>query len=233
MAAGGYSLAPPMANRFCHLRWHVTPSEWAEGLMAGFPDKQYPSLPESWTDRIPQASSLVAAFITYRPTLLQKTPTTEAEGSGPWPSARSWTNASRLLAAAEAMGMNDTVVSLLISGCVGEGNAMEFLNWRRELDLPDPEEILEKPEKIKQYWPKRGDRQFAVLSSISAAIIAKNTPARWKKGWVVLNHVAKEAGDICASVARTLAKNRPSGTSAPVEAKVFFPLLQKAGLVAS
>ena len=53
----------------------------------------------------------------------------------------------------------------------------EFLNWRNALDLPDPEELLAKPNAFKV--PERGDRTFTILASVSQAVVANMTKERY------------------------------------------------------
>ena len=50
---------------------------------------------------------------------------------------------------------------------------MEFLAWSSELDLPDPEAVLADPTSF--VLPERGDRAYAALSSVAAAVVADPT----------------------------------------------------------
>ena len=80
--------------------------------------------------------------------------------------------AARLSAAARSIH-NDEAEATLMGGCVGTGAIREYLLWREELDLPDPEELLANPTKYKH--PVRGDRAFAILASVVAAFLRKPT----------------------------------------------------------
>src|SRR3954469_9184714 len=42
LAADGWDLSAPLANRFCHLQWTVDPKAVAEGMAAGFPAPRVP-----------------------------------------------------------------------------------------------------------------------------------------------------------------------------------------------
>jgi MoxR-like ATPase len=44
-AAGGDELAPPLANRFCHLDWAVNATVWANGLINGWAPQPIPIVP--------------------------------------------------------------------------------------------------------------------------------------------------------------------------------------------
>lgn len=230
-AAGGWDLSPPLANRFCHLSWTLDTGAWVEGMLQGFPAPAVPRLPGTWEKQIPAARSLVAAFIRHRPHLLLQLPESEEQAGRAWPSPRSWDMASRLLAAAQAAQAGDDVTATLISGCVGDGPGMEFLTWRRDLDLPDPEDVLRHPEKFRV--PERGDQAFAALSAVVTAAVDNLTKDRWLAAWRVLAAAADQgAKDIAAASAKALAVARKPGLPLPTkELQGFIPLLKQGGLI--
>jgi hypothetical protein len=137
--------------------------------------------------------------------------------------------AATLMAAAEAADAGADVAAALVRGAVGDGPATEFLAWSAELDLPDPEAVLADPDGFTP--PDRGDRTYAVLTSVAAAVAADPTPPRWLAGWKVMARAGETAPDVAAMSARILARCRPDGVAAPPEARTFLPLLQDAGLV--
>jgi hypothetical protein len=106
---------------------------------------------------------------------------------------------------------------------------VEFLAWAAEMDLPDPEAVLADPAGF--VLPERGDRAYAVLSSVAAAVAADPTPPRWAAGWRVLARAGEQAPDVAAMAARVLARCRPPGASPPPEVRAFLPLLREAGMV--
>lgn len=228
-AADGWDLSAPLANRFCHLDWTVDAAAIAEGFTAGFPVPTAPSLPADWHKAKVRARADVATFLLLRPGLASAPPTERTAAGRAWPSPRSWEMAADLLAASRAVGLRPEVTSILVGGCVGGGPGIEFLSWLSELDLPDPEQVLADPESFE--LPERGDRAYAVLTSVAAAIAANNTPDRWARGWVVLGRAGESAPDVAALAARILARCRPEGAATPPQAAVFLPLLRDAGLV--
>ncbi|MFT7645562.1 MAG: hypothetical protein ACI8Y4_000292 [Candidatus Poriferisodalaceae bacterium] len=228
-AADGWDLSAPLANRFCHLDWVVDAHEVAAGLVAGFPAPRAPELPGSWTTQIPLAAGVVAGFLGVRPSLVVAPPTDRAAAGRAWPSPRTWEMAIRLLAACQAADVAAPVRSALIRGVVGDGPGLELLTWIDELDLPDPEAALADPDSI--VFPDRGDRVYAVLSSVAAAVTANTTPDRWRAGWQVMARASDQTPDIAAMAARVLARIRPEGASAPPEAARFMPVLKAAGLL--
>jgi hypothetical protein len=229
-AAGGWDLSPPLANRFCHLTWTVDAQAWADGMVSGFPAPPVLRLPKDWQKEIPAARALVASFIRHRPALLMQVPPDDSSAGRAYPTCRTWDLASRLIAACQSVGegVESPVALELVSGCVGEGAALEFLHWVKELNLPDPEQLLQDPDALT--LPRRGDQAFAILSSVVSAVIARLTTERWNAAWEVMAKACDLAPDIAAVAARALGKCRPNGASVPKVAIKFAPLLKAAGV---
>jgi hypothetical protein len=137
--------------------------------------------------------------------------------------------AARLLAACEAAQVDELVTSALVRGSVGPGAGVEFLTWLAEADLPDPEEVLAHPDSF--VLPERGDRAYAALSSVAAAVAADPSGDRWQRGWRVFGRAASAAPDVAAAAARTLSRCRPPDAPLPPEIDVFIPLLRDADLL--
>lgn len=224
-AAGGWDLTPPLANRFIHLQWMTDVEAWVAGMTAGWPEPEIIKLPERWQENIPQARSRVASFIKARPHLLIQVPKDEDQAGKAWPSPRTWEMVAVCYAAAKAADVGKDVTAELVAGCVGEGPGLEFLAWVEEMDLPDPEELLRTPETFK--LPQRGDRAYAILSSVVSAAIRDLTPDRWLAAWQILSRAAEQGGrDVAAVAARALARAKTPDLPLPVnELKKFAPLL--------
>jgi len=229
-AADGWDLSAPLANRLCHLSWETTPKAIADGLAAGWKAPEVPILPDGWEAGEALSRGLVAAFLHVRPALALAPPNDAAAAGRGWPSPRTWEMAARLMTAALAAGASEAARSALVRGAVGEGAGVEFLAWLVEMDLPDPEEVLADPSSFR--LPKRGDRAYAALASIAAAVAAVPTPERWTAGWQVLGRCAETVPDVAATAAMVLAKCRPPDlTEMPPEIKMFLPLIKNAGLL--
>ena len=221
-AADGWDLSAPLANRLCHLSWQAHPRSVADGLAGGWAAPQVPLLPDGWQAEEISSLGLVAAFLHVRPALACAPPTDAASAGRGWPSPRTWEMAGRLMAAAGAAGASDEARSALIRGAVGDGAGVEFLAWLIEMDLPDPEQVLADPGSFR--LPERGDRAYAALASIAAAVASNPTPERWAAGWQVLGLAADEALDIAAAAARVLARCRPAEVKElPEEVHIFTP----------
>jgi hypothetical protein len=230
-AAGGWDLSAPLANRFCHLSWSLDTAAWIDGMIQGWGTPSVPRLPDGWQSSIPATRALVASFVRHRPHLLLQLPESEEQAGKAWPSPRSWDMASRLLAASDAAQAGENVATTLIAGCVGEGSGLEFLSWRRALDLPDPEAVLAAPDSFKV--PERGDQAFAVLTAVVSAAVSNLTKDRWMAAWQVLARATEQgAKDIAAASAKALAQARKPGLPLPQkELQGFIPLLKQGGLM--
>ena len=225
-AADGWDMSAPLANRFCHLDWTVEPAVFAQGIVGGWEPPVVPVLPDGWEERTAYTRGLISAFITVRPGLACEVPADAARAGRGWPSPRTWEMAARLWAAADVADASVEATTALITGSVGEGAGIELLMWEMEMDLPDPEKVLADPDSFKV--PERGDRAYAVVSSVASAVAANPTPDRWLAGWKVLGKVGAQTPDVAAVAARVLARCRPRGAAAPPEAKLFAPLLRDA-----
>ena len=228
-AADGWELSPPLANRFCHLDWPVDARTVAAGFSGGWPRPEPPSFPDGWERRVPVFCSWIAGFLTVRPMLALAVPEDAPSAGRAWPSPRTWDMVARLQTAAGAGNVGELARSLLVRGCVGPGPGVEYLTWLAEADLPDPEAVLADPDSFT--LPERGDRAYAALTSVAAAVAADPSGDRWERGWRAFGRAAGSAPDVAAAAARTLARCRPAGAPVPDEVQKFAPLLRDAGLL--
>jgi hypothetical protein len=189
-------------------------------------------LPEGWESKLALARGYVTGFGHVRQAALQAMPAEASLKSGPWPSYRTWTMAMRLVAASLALGekLDGNLSLMLLSGCVGAGAAAEFTTWAVAMDLPDPEKVLADPSLL--VMTDRGDRAYAVLSAVTAAVLGNLTLPRWEAGLRVLERAAQQNRvDVAATAARALAMNRPPNlTKMPKALDAFMPVLEAAGM---
>jgi hypothetical protein len=141
--------------------------------------------------------------------------------------------AARLLAAGAAGRATAQAEMRLLAGGGGAGPSREFLEWRRALDLPDPEALLADPDGTPLGTLDRGDRVYVILSGVTTAATARPDAKRWGKAWRVLARVSRESGapDVAAFAARRLASNMPADAVSPDEAAEFLPILRAAGML--
>jgi hypothetical protein len=230
-AADGWDLSAPLANRLCHLSWEADPRAVADGLAGGWTAPSVPLIPDGLQAEEILSRGLVAAFLHARPALACAPPADAASAGRGWPSPRTWEMAAKLMAAGNAAGATQDARSALIRGAVGDGAGIEFLAWLVEMDLPDPEIVLADPSAFR--LPERGDRAYAALAAVAAAVAGNPTAERWTAGWRVLGLAADSAPDVAAVAARVLARCRPEGAALPAEIKRFAPVLRDAGLLLS
>jgi MoxR-like ATPase len=231
-AADGWDLAAPLANRFCHLDWTVDARAWADGIVGGFEAAVVPAIDRADLDRtVLQHRARIGGFLVRRSALLSAVPTDGARAGRAWPSPRSWAMAATLSAATELMGEQRAVTSELLAGAVGPAAALEFLAWLDEADLPDPEQVLADPDSYR--LPERGDRAFASLSAIVAAVRSDNTPERWSAAWTAIAAGVRQGqADLAVAVMRPLIEHRPEGgMPSPAALAAVAPVLREAGLL--
>ncbi|MDW8069757.1 MAG: ATP-binding protein [Anaerolineae bacterium] len=226
MSAGGRWLPPPAANRLIHLEYIPSAQEWAEGILTGWgrgwnPDSQ------SWA----LVRGLLAAFMRARPELLLRVPSDPVEASGPWPSPRSWTMGGRAMSALLDDGASLVEAAVILEAAVGPGPAAEFISWVRDLDLPDPEMLLDQPS-LFDWAGHPADRCFAALSGVVAYAVSRpDFQDTWKKAWRLVGHVFAIRKDVAIVAARPLAqawvKNPRLGI--PEELGQLLPFLREVG----
>jgi MoxR-like ATPase len=232
-SAAGWTLPAPLANRFFHLEnWFVPAQNWIDGMMVGFDVPSFPVLPPNWQEKYQQpANSRIASFINKSQQQLHQLPETEDRAGKAWPSHRTWVMAARLLAAAESVNAGDDVKSRIVAGCVGDGAAQAFMVYSRDLDIPDPKDMLANPEGIK--WPARIDIVYAALHNMTGYVLASKDKDLWYQGWKVLGVAAdKGKADTAAVMARQLGLNKPAGAKTPPEIRKFQQLMKDAQISA-
>lgn len=230
MSAGGDDLAPPLANRFCHLDWEAEPAQWTSGLLRGWVPAPVPLVPAARGAYEDRWRAAVAGFINARPAALRRLPDDVVAQGRAWPSPRTWDAASRIAAAAEAADASRSTRSVLVSGLVGTGAAIEFLRFVDDMDLPDPEVLLANPAAL--HTGGRVDQLLAALAGVGAAVASDPTFERWQAAWQVLA-AACDAGraDVAAVSAVALLELRQPDWPAPAGAAAFAPMLRAAELV--
>lgn len=232
IAVDGFDLPPAMANRFMHLDWHFDIENWLNGVTTDFVGQKIDPIEDltidaTETDKV-RVSSAITAFLRIRPDMIHKRPTDDAAASKAWPSPRTWTNAMQVLAYVDPSD-EDTLFKVL-TGCVGDGAAKEYLAWLAAADLHDPIEVMRDPS-IVQWKKERPDRLFALTTAVTAIAVTEAVPDAWTKAVNVLTACA-EGGrpDVAMPGARTLLNRIPKGKALPAAAKAAFSdLLARTG----
>lgn len=191
IAANGWDMTAPMANRFTHLDWELDSLTIARGLQIGWKSPDIPRLPSNIKSLIRNAEILVGSYIESKPDAMRYDFSSFSGNAAKsefhaainaWPSARSWTIAAKLYAAGQAAitadkePLHKDVTKLLIEGTVGIAQARQFLTYTESLDLPKPEDILRDPDNIE--IPTRLDKISAILASVQTTSVSyKDNPS--------------------------------------------------------
>jgi len=245
IAAGGYDLSPPMANRWMHIDWaDPTAAEWSEGILSDWADTLNVEKAEVTIARIEQrhpvtlakAKGLVTGFLRSNSQHLITLPDGgDPNASRAWPSLRTWELAIKVIAGAEANGLAEETVDVLLEGCVGRGVAGELRQYQASADLPDPAKLLDAstPSKVWKHNPERPDITAAVLNSCAALVTPKKAEKRAERGdalWQIIGAVTKDAGDLAVTSGRAIARagHNRSATARKVMVKMG-PVMQAMG----
>jgi hypothetical protein len=198
MAASGWELAPPLANRFAHITYNLDAGEWCRDFPSywGHPPQLEGVDAQTWA----RARARVAAFITRRPNLLY-TFSPDRVDETRFATPRTWDFFSRAWAAA---GLDAHLAGDLAAALVGDAPAAEFASWVTTLDLREPAEILALGRAYR--LPTRGDLAHAELTSLAESAEAIESPESWERAWDVLRSVAQNATDLAALAAGRLLK---------------------------
>ena len=216
VAADGWDLSPPLANRFCHIPWKLPAGTVRDGFTLGWDPVSAPVIdPERLALSERQARVAVGTFLGARPELVTRLPSTlpgddEHLVSG-FPTPRSWEMAAKLHAAATVSGAGPETWAILVSGVVGPGPAAELRVYLTDLGLPDPEVVLADPDGYR-IPSHRTDKVHAVAAAVCTAALDRPSAGRWLACGRLLARLA-EAGhaDVAVLSGRRWMAARPEG----------------------
>lgn len=209
VSAGGWTLAAPLANRLLHVdQDSPTGAEWAEWISGdGGRDESKPPVMEreAWERAWALSRSHFAAFARRFPDKLLQVPKTDAERGRAWPSPRSFELAARAWAGAKALGASDGVQLRLVKAAIGDGAAAEVFAYLRDLDLPDPEEILAGRAAVPLARP---DQAYASLAGVVATAMVTHAEQheRLTRSLEIAKGVAATLADVAVACVRPLFK---------------------------
>lgn len=231
IAADGWDLAPPLANRFCHINWDLPAEVVAAGLVGNWPTINLPQANETDIEKETQEEAWkLAGFLSARPELATVMPESTGQQGRAFPTPRSWEFVLKLMAHANAMGLSAEVKRLLVVGSVGQGAGSEYLSYRENMDLPSPEAIISDP--INADLPTRADQLYVICGSVQHALANNFSSERWENvGNFILRLSNLGHPDIAVSLLIQWKKLAPVGAlvSRPI-GHALNPLMQEAGL---
>ncbi|MGQ9658472.1 MAG: ATP-binding protein [Fimbriimonadales bacterium] len=151
IAASGWELSSPLANRFVHIQWNLETETYLHALGSGFSSAELPEIDlQQFQERTAYWRYIVQGYLKRGGSLYSQ----PAEDEYAYATPRSWDFAIALMAGCDVLGYaprpdtrqsgkNTNPFIRLIYGCVGSGTAQSFLGYLRDLRIPDPQEVLE------------------------------------------------------------------------------------------
>lgn len=212
VAASGFDLPPPMANRTGHIDWPapsveehtaymMRPETSTRTTVAKKHDAEAKeeAVLASWPNAWARAVGIETAFLRSRPELKNRLPKNVESGKA-WPSDRTWEYATRAIATAQVHGLSGLLRDELVIAYIGDGAGKELLRFLREADLPDPAAVLDGRLNF-QHRAARPDVTVAVLNSCAALVVpsaptndktaAEIRKARAARLWGIVDNVIK------------------------------------------
>lgn len=234
IAAGGWELAPPMANRFVHLQWELPADIIRDGFAMGFdPVPLLSPNAENVAKQVKTAKVLVGTFIASHSELRSVLPDNSEDAGHAFPTPRSWEMAAKLYGYAMACGADSDVIGILMRGAVGTTAAGQFLTYAERLDLPDPEVIIADPSKL--VVPRdRGDKVYAIAGSVLGAFMGNQTDERWVNvGHILGMLAAADYADLAYTYGRRWATAMPTSGAMPTPETIehLAPILSEIGAI--
>ncbi len=187
IAASGWELSPPLANRFVHIKWQLP----SEAYLTALAQDGFDPAPDLRIDRPQHAARLVywkavmAGFLKRSPQLQHTQP---ADGEYAFASPRTWDYAIALMASCDLLGYapradapdrNTRPFVNLVRGTLGSGAATPLLKYLRELRIPDPEAVLKGKARIDTGL--REDELMTLFGAMTALLLGAleaNAPHR-------------------------------------------------------
>ncbi len=149
-AADGWTLAPPMANRFLHVDFMIDLDDWVTGMVRNWDDP----IPAEGTNEhakfmtLMRQRSEIAGFVKENSDFLIKVPEDLTEAGRAWPSPRSWDAAARMLSNIPKSDATATIRHKILLGSVGTAATEQYRQYENSMRLPAYENVLESPERI-------------------------------------------------------------------------------------
>jgi MoxR-like ATPase len=207
LAAGGFDLSAPLANRTGHIRWGAptveehaaymlrgdTGSAERSGVRADLAVAEEKRVLGLWPEAFASARGLEVAFLTRRPNLKNVCPKAGDPKVGrSWPSDRTWEMATRALASADVHDLSDVETEAFVAAFIGEAASSEFFAFKQDQDLPNPADLLDGKEHF-SHSSKRPDRTAAVLNACAALVTPMGSTKRSERADALWSLIEKEA----------------------------------------
>jgi hypothetical protein len=261
MAANGFDMAPPLANRFGHEDVNYSAGaatmsrdevdEWSDWLISSGrsnttvnaeadPEALEKRVLNAWPNAYARARGEVVAFMASAaggPSALFSYPSDGDQASSrAWASKRSWECATRVLASSRVHGMSLRDRETWMASHVGIGPIAAFCAFVKDADLPDPREFLAKGGDGWKHDPSRLDRTLALLTGCTTLVIdmePSDQRAEFVKVlWHVIRPIAEASADVCVrSVTNLIYADLSESKDATRTMSRMRPVLRACGVV--
>lgn len=261
MAAGGFELSPPMANRFGHENTNLTAAggatmskrdvqDWAHWMLTGGecdtferiegfdPAKREIEVVESFKQHYTRARGQVVGFMLSAAggakNLLNMPDVTSGNSGGAWSSPRSWECAARALASGRLHALGEKKTNAWMASHVGPGGVAAFHKYVQDSNMPDPIALLD-GKATWQFNPRDLGAAHCVLAECTAVLLdpeCEKLKARSNKMWEILDPITQKNTDVAMTSVRALiGKGLVTGKACAVPISKMKPILMKAGMM--
>lgn len=179
-AAGGWDIAPSLANRMGWLNWDAPDVGMFQSyLMGGGKMNIQPvnaaaeeaAVNALWTEAFARAAGDACGFLNAKPDGLHRKPAAGSPGaSRAWPSHRTWDLAIRARAAGYIYDLSPREIANFVGAFIGDAALGEWNTWLKHADLPDPTAFLDGQVAF-SHQPARLDRTAALLTAATGVVV--------------------------------------------------------------
>ncbi len=178
MAPNGNAIAPATANRWFHLDWTLSTSDWLAAYRKGFRQStlinangdpyEFDKMPHPDAQDMTSFSGIVDSYMQSHSNALLAYPKPSEEAGRGWPSPRSWHNLSKIW----PWLYSEDGQQQAAAGIIGRAAADQFFRFYKGVidQLPTTTEVLTKGLDWSEYRP---DELHAVVSALSSFVISE------------------------------------------------------------
>lgn len=241
LAAGGYDLTAPLANRFGWVQWGAPTVEEHTAYMLDAASNQHGEdidavgeearVLEAWGPAYAKAVGLETSFLRAQPHLKNMCPKPgDPAASRAWPSDRTWEMATRAFASAIVHKLPQTELDEFVTAFIGAKVYSAFATFIENTDLPDIAAFLDGKVPF-EHNARRLDRTAAVINAATALVTSEKTrrDERAARLWKFMGTIPSIDLIVPSGQALMKATLHTSPEALPVLAKLH-PVLKKAGM---
>ena len=209
-SVGGVELDPANASRLIWIDWPAMDADEFTAYLLGADTvtgeaRRVPidhaaeaeRLERDWPANMMRARGAVAGFLASKGSLLREPAPEQARG---WSNPRTWSMATRALAACYMHGASERVLHTLLAGALGAGTATAFAAWLRSSDLPSARDVLAG----KAALPLDARRKDRTLSVLAECIAIGNVQDHGLRLWELVGEAATVSPELTVLSIRML-----------------------------